>query len=114
MRQTIQLQNADRSHSRYIGPLELESLLNSGRVHVFYKGSKKKQRLIARYLPQPEPLRSMDEASAPSITYADILANVGLTADPHSTRQLTRGRQKRVQEKIAAFAPTYRFAAATA
>ena len=44
--------------------------------------------------------------TARSITYADVLANVGIMDAPHSTRELSRGRQLAAQAKIAAFGET--------
>ncbi len=98
---TIQLQNHDRSHSRWIGQIELADMERRKEVDVFTKG--RKGSVIARLRPKVEALRSMKEASKPSITYADVLANVGLCERPNSTLELSRGRHLAAQAKIAAF-----------
>lgn len=50
-----------------------------------------------RLIPQPEPLRDMNEASVPSITMADMQAYVGLT---------NPGARRHAQAKVAEFSRT--------
>jgi hypothetical protein len=98
---SIQLQNPDRTHCRYIGTSELADMENRGEVETFTKG--KKGNIIARLKPKVESLRSMHEASQTCISYADVLANVGLTDRPNSTIEISRGRVLAAQAKIAAY-----------
>jgi hypothetical protein len=98
---SIQLQNPDRSHCRFIGTSELADMEKRGEVHTFTKG--KKGNIIARLKPSVESLRSVLEASQSSISYADMLANVGLTHRPNSTIEISRGRILAAQVKIDAY-----------
>lgn len=38
----------------------------------------KNSNIVLRLIPQPEALRSMDQASPPSITSSEMMANVGI------------------------------------
>lgn len=96
----IQLQHPDRTHCRWIGRIEMEDMERRKEVTVSQRGN---GRLIARLIPQPEPLRSIHEASKPSITYADVLASVGLQVRVNATNDVSRGRMIAAQQKIAAF-----------
>ncbi|SEB97978.1 hypothetical protein [Terriglobus roseus] len=103
MPRMIQLQNPDKSLSRFIGPSELADMERRDEIHVFSKG--KKGQIVARLKPRVEPLRSMYEASNTSISHADILANVGLTSRANSTAEITRSRAAATRLKIAAHDP---------
>lgn len=113
--QTIELQNPDGSRNRWIGDCVLSDLIKQGAVDVFEKRAKgKKQKrkqstaIVARLKPKIEPLRSIYEASAPSITMSDMLANVGLTRDSNSTAEISRGRILQARAKINAFSTVVR------
>jgi hypothetical protein len=78
-RPTIILQNTDRSFCRFITKHEMERLLRQKEAVRVSK--RKNPRIAIRLIPQPVSLRSMHEASTPSITAADIEAYVGIGDD---------------------------------
>lgn len=104
---SIQLKDSEGNHVRYIGSLELADMERREEVYVYSaKGSKgKRGGRVARLKPHVEPLRSMHEASNTSISYADILANVGLSNRPNSTAEITNSRAMATKTKIAAHDP---------
>lgn len=104
----VQLQNHDRSHNRWIGPRELATMQEKGDVVVFMKGKGAKVKVVARLTLPVEALRSMNEASAPSITMSDMLASLGLNGKKNSILPVSHGRQAQAREKISAFTPTIR------
>lgn len=113
-RPSIALQNVDGSHCRYLGPGEAEELERKGDIRRLAAKpmSKKKRRRLAvdfsrrivyRLIPHPEPVRSFKEASPPSITRSDMLANVGITP---GLGEADRNAMRRARIKIAEFALT--------
>jgi hypothetical protein len=104
---SIVLKDSEGNHVRYIGPLELADMERREEVYVYSaKGSKgRKGARVARLKPYVEPLRSMHEASNTSISYADILANVGLSNRPNSTAEITSSKAAATRLKIAAHDP---------
>lgn len=109
-RPTIRLLLSDGTFCQYITPREASDLEARGRAVRQKRGSKKKKNtargmpswITYKLLPEPVALRSMHEASPPSITSSDMLANVGITpglgeADPAVIR--------RAQKKIRLFEP---------
>jgi hypothetical protein len=106
-RPTIRLLLSNGVFSQYISASEASDLVSSGRAERLKRISKKKNKshgmaaaVTYKLLPQPEPLRSMMEASSPSITRADMLANVGITP---GIGEADKGRIIRARHKIAVF-----------
>lgn len=82
-RPVIQLRNEDGSHSRYLTSSEVTTLLQ--KKEAVRISSRKGAAFQYKLLPQPEPLRTLNEFSAPSITMSDMLANAGLIASRSRT-----------------------------
>lgn len=101
-RPNIQLRNTDGSHNRYLTVSELEQLLYSKPPQVKKVRNPKLKRQVYELLPPVIALRSMHEASPPSITCSDMKANVGLSSV---------GAKKRARIKIREFKKTSRRAA---
>jgi hypothetical protein len=103
----------DGGFCRFISAREAEDLEQRGdAIRIGHpKLSKKKRKrgmvqpsmLTYRLVPHPEPLRSFNEASPPSITRSDMLANVGITSGegPANKKSIEKARAK-----IAVFAET--------
>lgn len=113
-RPSIRLLLSSGVFCQHITDREAEELAKKGyavRVTPPSKKRKKKGRIplpgviTYRLLPEPPILRSMDEASPPSITTADMLANVGITPGLGDT---DRGRMYRARKKIRLFEPLRR------
>jgi hypothetical protein len=108
-RPTIRLLLNSGVFCQYITAREASDLEARGLAERLKKHSKKKNKsrgmpssVSYKLLPQPEPLRSMDEASPPSITRADMLANVGITPGLGDADQ---SRIRRARRKIRWFEP---------
>lgn len=88
-RLAARLQNTDRSLCRYISVREGEEMVtNKSAVRVTAR--KNLRGITYRLLPQPEPLRDMNEASVPSITMSDMHSYVGMNGP--GARRSARGK----------------------
>lgn len=101
----VRVQLPDGTHHCFVGKREFEERDRRGDFEVVR--TLKSGDTIARLKPPVETKRSMKEASKPCITYADMLANVGLTDRPHSTVELSRGKMLAAQAKIAEFGKSW-------
>lgn len=73
---SIQLQNVDRSHCRYIGPTEADEMIRNGSAkRVYAKGNRVKLRL------EPKIVASESPESPACFTLSDMHACVGLRGD---------------------------------
>ena len=104
---TIKLQNSDRSHNSFITVRERDALLYSVPPQAIRVSKLRAKGQTYRLLPPVVPLRDMHEASAPSITMSDMLANVGLSRK--FGERAPRRRQQMARDKIEMFKPTFRF-----
>ena len=110
---TIRLQLHDGGFCRFISAREAEDLEQRGdAVRIGHpKLSKKKRKrgmvqpsmLTYRLIQHPEPVRSFQEASPPSITRSDMLAYVGITPGEGPA---DRKRIERARDKVSVFAET--------
>ena len=92
-RPTIKLQHPDKSFYKFITSSELATLLE--KKEAFRVTARKSKDFIYRMTPEPEAIRTIDEASPPSITSSDMQANVGLCE--------SRNRIKQAQAKVHIF-----------
>lgn len=80
---SIHLRNTDGSFCRYMTSSEVSTGLEKKTIKRITTSKKKGQAAFVYQMVQmPEPLRTIEEFSAPSITVGDMLANAGLSDSP--------------------------------